>query len=119
VADKRDEKGGAGRTSRPTGPSPSSGGDVRPTVERRSAVPLVFLSRLPRWVPPVALAALLIVGLAAKGWVAALATGLLMVVLGWLAYLSWPRLSTPGRLLRVAGLVFLLVNLLAHIGIKP
>jgi O-antigen ligase len=88
-------------------------------LERRSAVPLVFLSRLPRWLPPLLLAALLIVALAAQGWLGALATGLLMVVLGWLAYLSWPRLSTPGRLLRVAGLVFLLVNLLAHIGIKP
>jgi Family of unknown function (DUF6703) len=74
---------------------------VRRQVERRSAAPLVFLHQLPRWVVPLALLAVLIVGFAVKGWIGAAALAALAAFLGWFSYLSWPSLSVSGRLLRV------------------
>ena len=46
-------------------------------------------------------AGLLVAGMAMGGAGGALAFGGLAVVLGWLAAVSWPRLSAQGRLLRV------------------
>jgi hypothetical protein len=65
-------------------------------------VPLVFLHALPAWVPPVVLAAALVAGLALRGIGGAIALLVVAAVLGWLALVSWPRLSPAGRLLRVA-----------------
>jgi O-antigen ligase len=85
---------------------------TRQAAERRSARPLLYLQQLPRWVPPVVLAALLIAGLAVKGPGGAIALCALAVVLGWLAALSWPRLTTGGR----AGRLLVLAVLLAIAG---
>jgi hypothetical protein len=74
---------------------------ARQAVERRSAAPLVFLHQLPRWVPPAALAVLLVVGLAVHGVIGAIALIGVTLVLVWLALLSWPRLSRNGRAFRV------------------
>ena len=73
----------------------------REAAERRSAVPLTYLRQLPPWTIPVLSAALLVAGLAIKGPVGAAAIVLLLIFLGWLAYVSWPQLSPAGRLLRV------------------
>jgi hypothetical protein len=73
----------------------------REGAERRSRLPLAYLRQLPPWTIPVLSAALLVAGLAIKGPVGAAAIVLLLVFLGWLAYLSWPRLDLAGRLLRV------------------
>jgi hypothetical protein len=70
---------------------------ARQAAERRSARPLLYLHQLPRWVPPVVLAVLLVVGLAVKGPAGAAALCGVAAVLGWLAALSWPRLSAGGR----------------------
>jgi hypothetical protein len=71
-------------------------------MERRSAVVLVYLHGMPAWLPPAVAAALLIAGLAIQGW----AGGLALVVVGafaaWLSAVSWPRLSSSGRLGRCA-----------------
>jgi O-antigen ligase len=85
---------------------------TRQAAERRSARPLLYLHQLPRWVPPVVLAVLLIVGLAVKGPGGAIALCALAVLLGWLATLSWPRLTTSGR----AGRLLVLAVLLAIAG---
>jgi O-antigen ligase len=82
---------------------------ARQTVEQRSAVPLLFLRQLPRWVLPVVLAVLLITGLTVHGIGAALALAAVALVLGWLAALSWPRLSPRGRLGRAAVVALVLV----------
>ncbi|MGH3273330.1 MAG: DUF6703 family protein [Streptosporangiaceae bacterium] len=74
----------------------------RRAFERRSAAPVVFLHQLPRWVPPVVLAVLLITGLSVHGIGGALALLGVAVVLSWLALLSWPRLSLGGRATRTA-----------------
>lgn len=121
MAHERDDRSGPdGRPGpRPRADRQGSVGGLRVAIERRSAAPLLFLRRLPRWVPPVVLAALLVAGLAAEGWPGASLLLLLAVVLAWLGYLSWPRLTPPGRLLRVAALLVLFVLILGDLGIKP
>lgn len=84
-------------------------GGVRAEIERRSATPLVFLHKLPRAVLAILLAALLVAGLAASGWVAAIPLLLMAAFLGWFAYLSWPALDPMGRVMRVLILVVLLM----------
>jgi hypothetical protein len=73
-------------------------------VERFSARPLVFLQQLPRWAVLVVVLGLLISGFAVPGWIGAIALLLVAVLLGWLAYLSWPSLNASGRVLRVVSL---------------
>jgi hypothetical protein len=85
---------------------------ARQAAERRSARPLLYLYQLPRWVPPVVLAVLLVVGLAVKGPVGAVALVAVAVVLGWLAAVSWPRLAASGQ----AGRVLVIAVLLAVAG---
>lgn len=74
---------------------------ARNTLEHRSATSLLWLHQLPRWLLPVLAAGLLVAGLAIGGLGGAVALCGLAVVLGWLAAVSWPRLSAQGRLLRV------------------
>jgi hypothetical protein len=81
----------------------------RQTAERRSAKPLLFLYQLPTWVLPVILVVLLVGGLAMRGPAAAVALCGVAAVLGWLATLSWPRLSSSGRLGRVLAVAVVLV----------
>ena len=83
--------------------------DTRRALERSSARPLVLLHQLPVWVVPFVLAALLIAGLAVPGWLGAVALVLVAGFLGWLAAMSWPRLTPGGRLLRVAAVAGVLV----------
>ena len=93
-------------TNRPASPRPPSEG--RRSVEQRSAAPLLYLRHLPAWVPPIVLAALFVAGLALRGWAGAIALCAVAAFLGWLAYLSWPRLAGPGRLGRVVAVAFVL-----------
>jgi hypothetical protein len=74
---------------------------TRQALEHRSATWLLWLHQLPRWLLPVLAAGLLVVGFAVGGIGGAVALCGLAVVLGWLAAVSWPRLSAQGRLLRV------------------
>ena len=90
-----------------TSAAPGSSG-IRQSVERRSSVHLVYLRHLPAWVPPIVLAALLIAGLAVRGWIGAAALCVVAAFIGWLGYLSWPALKTPGRIGRVAVIACLL-----------
>jgi hypothetical protein len=59
-------------------------------------------------VPPIVLAALFVTGLAVRGLAGAILLCAVAAFLGWLAYLSWPRLAGPGRLGRVVAVAFLL-----------
>jgi hypothetical protein len=88
---------------------------ARAAAERRSAKPLLYLHQLPSWVLPILMAGLLVAGLAVRGPVGAVALFALAAVLGWLASVSWPRLSGGGRLGRLAavGLVLALAALQA------
>jgi hypothetical protein len=88
--------------------SSNRSGSTRRSVEQRSATPLVYLRHLPRWVPMIVLAALLVAGLAASGPVGAAALCLVAAFLAWLGYLSWPRLAGAGRAGRVVVVALLL-----------
>ena len=81
---------------------------ARQAAERRSARPLLYLHQLPTWVAPLVLVALLIAGLAVRGPGGAVALCGVAAVLGWLASLSWPRLSANGRLGRILAIAVVL-----------
>jgi uncharacterized membrane-anchored protein len=71
-------------------------------VERRSAALLVYLHQLPRWVPPVVLAALLVAGLFVHGILGGIALVAVALILVWLAVVSWQSLAPPARVVRAA-----------------
>jgi hypothetical protein len=81
---------------------------ARRSVERRSAASLAYLHQLPALVPPLVLGAVLVTGLAVRGWIGAAALCVLAAVLGWLAFVSWPGLSGRGRAGRAAAVVCVL-----------
>jgi hypothetical protein len=90
--------------SAPTQPS-----STREALQRRSALPLAYLRHLPAWLPPAVLAALLVAGLAVKGWPGAVALCAVAAFLGWLAFWSWPVLGSRGRLGRAVAIALVLV----------
>jgi hypothetical protein len=81
---------------------------TRQTAERRSAKPLLYLHQLPAWVPPLVLVVFLIAGLAVRGPAGAVALCIVAAVLAWLAAMSWPRLSSGGRLGRIVAVAAML-----------
>lgn len=81
---------------------------MRASIERRSAVTLVFLRKLPPAAVPIAVVVFLVAGLVVRGIGGAVLLLLLTVFLGWMAFLSWPALNERGRLLRVLALAVLL-----------
>jgi hypothetical protein len=81
----------------------------RQAVEQKSATALLWLHQLPAWLLPVLTVALLVTGFAVPGWGGAAALAGLALMLGWLAAVSWPRLPSQGRLLRVAAVGVVLV----------
>lgn len=107
----------AGRTraSRPplvAQPAPG----LRGKVERASAPALVRLSTLPTFVLPVLSVVLLVAGLAAAPLIGVPVLLLLIAVIVWLSYLSWPAVHGVQRLLRVAVVGLLVVALLGRLG---
>jgi hypothetical protein len=73
----------------------------RHAVERRSATVLVFLSKLPRALPGLLVAGLVVLALLAPAGVSAAALFAVAALLVWLVYLSWPSVPATGRLVRV------------------
>ena len=83
-------------------------GPARAAAERRSARPLLFLHQLPAWVAPIVAVVLLVAGLALRGPAGAVALVGVAAALGWLAAVSWPRLSAGGRLGRLLAVAAML-----------
>ncbi|GAB3281123.1 hypothetical protein GCM10027589_08240 [Actinocorallia lasiicapitis] len=81
---------------------------LREAVVRASAVPIVVLHRLPRWVLPVVVTLLMLVGMVVRGPWGAVSLFALTLFLGWFFYLSWPQLRPADRLLRAGAVVLLL-----------
>lgn len=90
---------------------------LRRTIELKSAAPLVFLFQLPRWLLPVAMVVLLLVGLVVPDWRGAVGVLPVLAFVVWLAYLSWPSLRVGGRLLRVALGTFLVLLAATRLGL--
>lgn len=66
-----------------------------------SAPLLLKLHALPRWLVPVAMAALLVAGFILEGFLAALCLLLVGLFLLWLVLLSWPVLAPTSKAIRV------------------
>jgi hypothetical protein len=81
---------------------------AREAAEKRSVQPLIFLHQLPVWVAPIVAAVLLVAGLAVRGPGGAVALVGVAAALGWLAAISWPRLSAGGRLGRLLAVAAML-----------
>jgi len=75
---------------------------LRGAVEQRSAPVLVWLSTRPTLLLPLASLALLVAGLAAPLPVALPLLLVLLAIVGWLTYLSWPAVHGTARYVRVA-----------------
>jgi hypothetical protein len=73
----------------------------RLSLEKASVRPLLVLKSMPTWLVPVLLAAVMVAGLMIPSPWAGLLLLLPAAFLLWLLVLSWPLLSTSGRLLRV------------------
>ena len=78
---------------------------LRDTIERKSATMLVFLHRMPRWLPMLVVFGLLSVALALKGVLGGVLLVALAAILGWLAYISWPTLARGDRTFRTLSLI--------------
>ncbi|MFI0431790.1 MAG: DUF6703 family protein [Candidatus Nanopelagicales bacterium] len=91
---------------RPLSPRPQQGpkgpaSEARRGLEQRSAGPLLWLHRLPRWLIPVIMGALLLLGLAVPGNWAGIFIVLVGLFLAWLLALSWPVITPGSRALRL------------------
>jgi Family of unknown function (DUF6703) len=76
----------------------------RGSIEQASLRPAAYLNLLPRWLPPLLVAACFVGGLALHGWAGALLLLVVAAFAGWLAVLSWPAVGLSGRVLRVAAI---------------
>ncbi len=97
-------------TAPPPDPAPSDGpGPLRRRVEQASIPALELLARLPVWLPFLVLLLLMVGGGFLGGVVGWVLVGLALAFILWLLYLSWPRLGTVDRVMRLAVLLLFLV----------
>ena len=89
-------------------PSPSpqpQHSPLRVAIATASRPVLARMSALPRPVPFLLVLGLLVVGLLVGGVIGGICTGVVALFVAWLAYLSWPRLTGPEKLGRLAVLL--------------
>jgi hypothetical protein len=70
-------------------------------IRRHSAVFLVYVHQLPRWVPLIVLPALLVAGLAIPGVIGAVAL-ILLALMVWFLFMAAPARNPAHRALRLA-----------------
>ena len=90
---------------------------LRPSIERASLPLITRISSLPKAVPFLLILALLVAGVLIGGPVGFVLMGLATVFVGWILYLSWPRLSGSERIMRSA--VLLLAVAMAIVQLFP
>lgn len=86
---------------------------LRPVVARHSAVLLAYLSERPKALLPLVSAGLLLGGLSLAPVVGVALLAALLLLVGWLVYLSWPALTAPARVVRcllLLGLGYLVLS---------
>ncbi|MEO6712005.1 MAG: DUF6703 family protein [Mycobacteriales bacterium] len=88
---------------------------LRHAVERRSAAALFFLRSLPRALPPLLVVGLLAGGVLAPGPIGALCLLAIIVLFGWLLFLSWPALAPQARIIRIAVLAMMAFGVAANL----
>ena len=104
----------AGRADAPLPQAPPSTG-LRAEVERVSSPLLRWLTGLPRFVVPIATVLLLAVGVLAPVPVGVAALVVVLLWMAWLAYLSWPVVTTGARVLRLATVGLLAVAIVVRL----
>ena len=72
---------------------------MRTSIERASLPALTWLNSLPRFVPFLAILALMVGGVLIPGW-GWLLTAVVVLFLLWTLYLGWPQLDGTQRLMR-------------------
>ena len=82
----------------PAGPATPS---LRTSVERTTRPLLLRLHALPRLAVPLATVVLVALGVLAPPAVGLLALAVVALFVVWIAYLSWPVVTTAGRAVRV------------------
>lgn len=75
---------------------------MRVRIEHASVPVLTRLATLPPWLPFLVMLVLILVGGWVGGAVGTVLIGLAALVVAWLLYLSWPRLTPPERMMRLA-----------------
>ena len=90
---------------------------MRRNLERASLPLITRLGSLPRAVPFLLLLSLLVGGVVIGGPAGFVLMGLGAVFVGWILYLSWPRLSSSERIMRIA--MLLLAVALAVVPLFP
>ena len=90
---------------------------LRASVERASLPLITRLSQLPRAVPFLLMLGLLVAGVVIAGPVGFVLMAVAATFVGWILYLSWPRLSGTERIMRLA--VLLLAVALAVVQLFP
>lgn len=90
---------------------------LRPSIERASLPLITRLSQLPRAVPFLLMLGLLVAGVVIAGPVGFVLMAVAATFVGWILYLSWPRLSGTERIMRLA--VLLLAVALAVVQLFP
>ena len=88
----------------------------RSRVEHTAYPVLDRLERLPRVVPFLAVLVLIVVGILVPRW-GFVATALVALAVAFLVYYTWPRLSLPERLMRLA--VLALISAVALVQAVP
>jgi hypothetical protein len=78
----------------------------RSRVEHAAYPVLDRLERLPRFLPFLGVLALIVIGIFVPRW-GFLATALVALVVAFLVYYTWPRLTLPERLMRCAVLALI------------
>ena len=87
--------------------APAPVGALRARVEAASRPALQRLHTMPQMVVPLVTIVLIAVGVLAPLPVGLVALALVLLFVGWIAYLSWPAASIGGRIWRVLMLVLI------------
>jgi hypothetical protein len=90
---------------------------LRQRIDQASLPLMTKLTRLPRLVPSALLLTLLIAGVLISGPVGFVLMGVAAAFVGWVLYLSWPRLTGSERIMRLA--VLLLAVAMAFVQLFP
>ena len=90
---------------RPQKAPPSGKSDARRALEERSAGPLAALHRMPRWLIPVIMGVLMLLGLFIEAAWAGIFFVLVAAFLGWLLALSWPVITQGSKMFRLLVIV--------------
>lgn len=81
---------------------------MRESIEQASLPAVKAMSEWPKWLPFLLILGMMVGGvlIPTYGWIL---IALVAVFLAWLLYLSWPRLTSPEKLMRFAVIAIVVV----------